>query len=192
MPKPSSYLPLLLIGAILIGSHAQAQWQRRPRRETPPRERALADRLNAKIKELWKDDFETFFPARTRIEDVTVSDNAIELHFSENLSWMPIRPRTESELEALMRPWLPEQLGGKSLQFFVRSTPLEELVPKAYKPSPAPPPSLCPPALVRPANLPGPSPRRGLMDRHLTVSASHGWMYDSQKSFRWNGSAPVV
>jgi hypothetical protein len=186
MAKPASFLPLLLIGAILIGSQAQGQRPRRPRQEMPPREQALAGRLNAKIKELWNDGFETFFPARTQIEDVTLSGQAIELHFSDGLSGMPIRPMTISELDALIRPWLPDEMGNRPLRFFVRATPLEELIPKAFKPiSATPPPQTRPPALVRPLNLPGPAPRQGLMDRHLTVSASHGWMYDSQKSFRW-------
>lgn len=185
MAKPAHFLLLLLIGAILIGSQAQSQRPRRPRREMPPREQALVDRLNGKIQELWNDGFESFFPARTQIEEATISDHAVELHFSEGLSWMPIRPNTESELEALMRPWLPLELGSIPLQFFVRSTPLEEWIPKACKPSSAVPPSSRPAALVRPLDLPGPAPRQGLLDRHLTVSASHGWMYDSQKSFRW-------
>ena len=144
----------------------------------------LVDQLNTQIKENWSKGYEDLFPARTKIDKLEITDEGILVRFSRTFGDIPIRPNTQSQLESFFQPLLPENLYQKPLLFFVQDTPIQDLIPRSFKKqlaSKIQPPS----SLVQCMDLPGPAPNAGLQGRHLTLGASHGWMYDTQKSFRW-------
>jgi len=148
----------------------------------------LRNELNSVIEENWKPGFEDLFPARTSLTDLEIiaASDVLRFRFSPSLSWMPLRPALQEQLEAFFRPLVPEGLKDYAFSFYVEEAPVEDLIVQPldpYAPSRVSPPEG--PPLVRLAEPPAPLPTAGLYGRHLVVSMSHGWMYDSEKSFRW-------
>ncbi len=144
--------------------------------------------LNAIIKEHWKPGFEELFPERTALSDLEVHEasSALVLRFSPQLSWMPLRPEIRDALGLFFRPLVGERCQDYEMRFFIEETPLDALTLQPHDPhAPARVPLPEGPPLVRLAEPAAPVPEAGLYGRHLVVSMSHGWMYDSEKSFRW-------
>lgn len=179
-------LTLVALCCLLFTTPSFAQRRRPERRKPAPEEAALMERLNAHIKEHWQEDYESLFPRRTQLSDLQIGDATLALRFSTALSYMPIRPETEYELRTFVQPILDATYSDYQIEFFIERTPLETLVLQPQDPAAGP--RVEPyggPALVRQIDPPGPRPTAGLDGKHLLVAASHGWMYDSAKSFRW-------
>ena len=175
-----SLFTLIFIFSLLAVSGA-AQQEKKDSGETD-----LVEQLNTQIKEHWAKDYESFFPARTKIDELEITDEGVLFRFSRSLGDMLIRPDTQAKLESYFQPLLPENLSQKTLLFFIQDKSLEDLIPSFFKAEKELTPGIHPQSsLIQYPDLPGPVPEAGLHGRHLTLGASHGWMYDSQKSFRW-------
>lgn len=176
----------LFLCFLMLSLIATAQRRESQRPSSTPEENALKEKMDDRIKSRWTAGFETFFPQRTSVSRVEISEEEVRVYFSDSLGWLPLREEHLSEMDSLVRPLLSEAMQDMPLRYYVGQTPLESLFPRAMPPAdPLSVHSRKTLPLVRQENAPGPLPLAGLYGRHLMVSSSHGWMYDLEKSFRW-------
>ena len=126
----------------------------------------LRNELNGVIQENWKPGFEELFPARTSLTDLEIvaASDVLRFRFSPSLSWMPLRPALQDQLEAFFRPLVAEDFKDDAFSFYVGETPIEALMVHPLDPY-APPRVQLPegPPLVRLAEPAAPVPHGGTL-----------------------------
>ena len=146
----------------------------------------LKNQINEKVRENWHIGYEILFPYRTSVTNIKYESDTLWIDFSEHLGYMPIRPEFIGEIYLFINNIIGNQYS--KINITISNLPIEAylLSPEgeyALKYSPVEPDGGVP--VVRRIRPNVPQITHGLQDRNLVVSSSHGWMYDMEKSIRW-------
>ena len=142
--------------------------------------------INDEVKSRWELGFETLFPFRSSVKSIKYESDTLWIDFSPHLAYMPIRPETIENINDFLYEIVGEKyqkisvtIGEVPIEGFLLSPEGEyELKYKPVEPAGGVP-------VVRRVSQDIPELTNGLQGRHLLVSSSHGWMYDLEKSIRW-------
>lgn len=131
---------------------------------------------------------------RTKVSDVKVTSDSVSVSLSKEALLRPWRPATVAALKDALAPAFTSST--LPLNIVVNKRPLEDFIPPFYRTAKGPRDGMSKASphadapLRRNMSSVVPTPSKGLAGRNIVVWASHGLLFDKERSQRWEWQRP--
>lgn len=138
-------------------------------------------------------------PQPTTLDSLKLNraEKKMEIYLSKKFSFQPFRTESVQKIYDLFKSALHKEFTDYRLQIFSLGYPIEQLIPNLYRPEKKyydkwrltqPSGSQRIPVIVN-LNKVSWLPKKGLFNKNLVISHSHGWFYSNHKN-RWEWQRP--